>query len=235
MQRAHRRSYYQRIVYVVKHKSVNEVQEIQKHFTEILEEIHRFSFDENLSGLLIIHKNFSVHMLEGSEDLIGKFCQTISKTYDEYFEKSRVVLIHNNINQRFFKKIVWRFVTSAEDSDKKIDPDIEKNISTFLMKCYSLFEKVRDDETGREKKQEYVEREFAPDENVIDVILKVKEFQTIHEFASVYGDVASMLTFEDNLWPVSFDYLPRSNFLDSKKHSVNLSLGTDGAKWKVSS
>lgn len=230
---AGRHSYYQRIVYVAKHKAVIEPHKIKEPFNRIIKEIYRYPTDDHLGGLFIGHENYSLHMLEGSDELIGNYFQHLSKVADELFEKSRVVLVYNNINQRFLEKIVWRLANLPEASDFDPEGGIERNISTFLKKMYYLFKKIREEEADEDAtfKSFYLTtdlEEFTPDEKLINVVLDVNNLQTIQEFAGIYGDCGSMLTFEDALWPVAHDNLP-TNMLSSGKYDVNLTFGKD---WK---
>lgn len=95
-----RRSYFQRIIYLAKHKTVIEPHRIKEPFNKIIKEIYKYPMDDGrLGGLLVGHDMYSVHMLEGSDELIGNYFQLLAKISDELFEKSRVVLVYNNINQ----------------------------------------------------------------------------------------------------------------------------------------
>jgi hypothetical protein len=229
---AGRRSYYQRIIYVAKHKVVIEPHKIKDPFNKIIKEIYKYPTDEHLGGLFIGHEDYTIHMLEGSDELIGNYFRLLSKTADEIFEKSRVVLVYNNINQRFLEKIVWRLANLPEVSDFDPKLPIERNISTFLKKMYYLFKKIREEEADEDTtfKSFYLTtdlEEFTPDDKLMEAVLDVDELQTIQEFASIYGDCGSMLTFEDALWPVAHDHLP-TNMLNFGKYDVNLTFGRDG-------
>lgn len=227
---AGRRSYYQRVIYLAKHKAVIEPHKIKEPFNRIIKEIYRYP-TEHLGGLFIGHEDYSIHMLEGSDELIGNYFRLLTKPANALFEKSRVVLVYNNINQRFLEKIVWRLANLPEHSD--IDPsgNVERNISTFLKKMYYLFKKIREEEADEEAtfKSFYLTsdlEEFTPDEKLMDAVLDVEELQTIEEFANIYGDCGSMLTFEDPLWPVPHDHMP-NNILTPGKYDVNLTFDKD--------
>ncbi|KAG5676234.1 hypothetical protein PVAND_006083 [Polypedilum vanderplanki] len=122
-----------------------------------------------------------------------------------YLKNLEWFLVYNNINQRFFRKIVWRLATLPEITDAS--DNLERNISTFL------------------KKIELVE--WTPDEKLMDEVLNVDKLQTIQEFAAIYGDCASMLTFEDCHWPVQDDHVP-SSISTRGKYDVNLIFERDG-------
>jgi hypothetical protein len=93
-----RRSYYQRIIYVAKHKKIIEPHKIKDTFNKFIKEAHKNPTEDRLGGLMIGHDWYSLHMLEGSDDLIGKYCQALSESAEELFEKNRIVLLYNNIN-----------------------------------------------------------------------------------------------------------------------------------------
>lgn len=228
---AGRRSYFQRIIYVARHKSIIELHKIKEPFNKIIKEIYKYPTDDFLGGLLIGHEKYSIHMLEGSDELIGRYFKLLSKIADEHFEVSRVVLVYNNINQRFLEKITWRLANLPETTD--FDPNFsdEKNISIFLKKMYYLFKKIKEEEADEDAtfKSFYLTtdlEEWTPDEKLMDSVLKVDELQTIQEFADIFGNFEYMLTFEEQLWPVAHDYVP-SHALESGKYNVNLTFGKD--------
>jgi hypothetical protein len=226
-----RRSYFQRVIYVAKHRSVIEPHKIKEPFTRVIKEVYKYPTDDYLGGLLIGHDMYSLHMLEGSDELIGNYFRHLSKTADELFEKSRVVLLYNNINQRFLEKIVWRLANLPENSDFDPKASVERNISTFLKKMYYLFKKIKEEEADEDTtfKSFYLTsdlEEWTPDEQLMEAVLNIDDLQTIQEFASIFGDSASMLTFEEMLWPVSDDHVP-VNVFSQGKYDVNLTFGGD--------
>lgn len=226
---AGRRSYFQRVIYLAKHKAVIEPHKIKEPFNKIMKEVYKYPTDEYLGGLLIGHDMYSLHMLEGSDELIGNYFKHLSKVADEYFEKSRVVLVYNNINQRFLEKIVWRLANLPETSDFNESANPEQNISTFLKKMYYLFKKIREEESDEDAtfKSFYLTsdlEEWTPDDRLMEAVLAVENLQTLQEFAKIYGDCSSLLTFEEVLWPVSHDHVPSSVF-NTSKYDVNLTFG----------
>lgn len=228
---AGRRSYFQRVIYVAKHKAVIEPHKIKEPFTRVIKEVYKYPTEDYLGGLLIGHDMYSIHMLEGSDELIGNYFRHLSKPAEELFEKSRVVLLYNNINQRFLEKIVWRLANLPENSDVDPTADTERNISNFLKKMYYLFKKIKEEEADEDTtfKSFYLTsdlEEWTPDEQLMEAVLDVEGLQTIQEFASIYGDCASMLTFEETLWPVSHDHVP-TNVFNHGKYDVNLTFGRD--------
>lgn len=48
---------------------------------------------------MIGHDMYTIHMIEGSDELVGKYFQLLSNIADDLFEKSKVVLVYNNVNQ----------------------------------------------------------------------------------------------------------------------------------------
>lgn len=229
---AGRRSYFQRVIYLAKHKSVIEPHKIKEPFNRIIKEVYKYPSDDYLGGLLIGHDMYSLHMLEGSDELIGNYFHHLSKIAGELFESSRVVLVYNNINQRFLEKIVWRLANLPETStDFDSSGNTERTISTYLKKMYYLFKKIREEESDEDTtfKSFYLStelEEWTPDAPLMDAVLEVEELQTIQQFASIYGDCSPMLTFEEILWPVPHDHVP-SNTFNVGKYDVNLTFEKD--------
>lgn len=94
---------------------------------------------------------------------------------------------------------------------------------------YYLFKKIKEEESDEDTsfKSYYLMselEEWTPDEKLMDAVLNVDLLQTIQEFASIYGDCTSMLTFEDAIWPVPHDHLP-STVSTHGKYDVNLIFG----------
>lgn len=104
-----RRTYYQRIIYIARHKTVIEPHKIKEPFNKIIKEVYKYPTDDRLGGLLIGHEMYTIHMLEGSDELIGNYFQHLAKVADELFEKSCVVLVYNNINQVLCKLSEFTF------------------------------------------------------------------------------------------------------------------------------
>lgn len=126
--------------------------------------------------------------------------------------------------KRFFEKIVWRLANLPDTSDVT-EGSMERNISSFLKKMYYVFKKIKEEESDEDTafKSYYLTselEEWTPDEKLMDAVLEVDKLQTVQEFASMYGDCAAMLTFEDGHWPVPDDHVPT---LSSRgKYDVNL-------------
>jgi hypothetical protein len=94
-----------------------------------------------------------------------------------------------------------------------------------------LYKKIREEEADEDTtfKSFYLSselEEWTPDEQLINLVLDIDDLQTVQEFASIFGDCESMLTFEEVLWPVAHDYVPASVF-NRGKYDVNLTFGKD--------
>lgn len=97
---------------------------------------------------------------------------------------------------------------------------------------YYLFKKIKEEEADEDTafKSYYLTselEEWTPDERLMDAVLDVELLQTINEFASIYGDCASMLTFHETTWPAEDDHLPTSTS-SGGKYDVNLIFDRDG-------
>ena len=94
---------------------------------------------------------------------------------------------------------------------------------------YYLFKKIKEEESDEDTsfKSYYLMselEEWIPDNKLMDAVLDVDLLQTIQEFANIYGDCASMLTYEDSIWPVPHDHVP-STVSNRGKYDVNLTFG----------
>lgn len=123
---------------------------------------------------------------------------------------------------------MWRLANLPDQSDE-IDDDIEPNISAFLKKMYYLFKKIKEEEADEDTafKSFYLAselEEWTPDEELLEAVLKIDLLQSVQEFAEIYGNCASMLTFDDPIWPVPHDHIP-SSVSSRGKYDVNLTFG----------
>lgn len=124
---------------------------------------------------------------------------------------------------------MWRLISLPDQLPNEVEEDIERNISTFLKKMYYLFKKIKEEEADEDTafKSYYLAtelEEWTPDEKLMDAVLNVDLLQTIQEFANIYGNCATMLTFEDPIWPIPHDHIP-SSVSSRGKYDVNLTFG----------
>lgn len=123
--------------------------------------------------------------------------------------------------------MVYRVADLPEETS--VTPNKDENISTFLRKVYLICHKIREEEAdeGQAFKSIYLPTEVeheTPDIQLMDFILKMEHFQTIQEFASVFGNCESMLTYVDDCWPIQNESLPIDMF-EWGKYDVNLTFG----------
>lgn len=50
-------------------------------------------------GLFLNYVGYSIHMIEGTEEEIGKYLRKLTEKYSTIMEKSKIVLVYNNANQ----------------------------------------------------------------------------------------------------------------------------------------
>lgn len=93
---AGRQTYFQRIIFAVKHKTGKPV---KNSFVDFSLEVNRNAGDDKMSGLVLIYKLHSVHMIEGSENVLGRYLTKLAMVSIENFECSKIVMIYNNANQ----------------------------------------------------------------------------------------------------------------------------------------
>lgn len=56
----------------------------------------------DLLGLFLNYVGYSVHMIEGPEEEIGKYLKKLTEKYSSILEKSKIVLVYNNANQVYY-------------------------------------------------------------------------------------------------------------------------------------
>ncbi|XP_058831145.1 uncharacterized protein LOC131689841 [Topomyia yanbarensis] len=229
---AGRKSYFQRIVYIGRHPKVSAMT-IRDQFLKVIREMQdKTSNEVKLFGLMINFDGYSMHMIESSEETIGEYMRYLAAS--DLFDCSRVVLVYNNINQRFFRKLVWRFadyLNGLEPTviDTKDSNVVEKTINAFMVKVYTLCKMVRTEELDERTafKSLYLDEnyeEHTPDAALLEYLLSLKCLFTIQEYGQFYGVLPDVTTFRDKVWPIPQDFTPYDVF-DSGKYQINLTFG----------
>jgi hypothetical protein len=97
-------------------------------------------------GLIILSSKFTLACIEGPEDIVGRFVKQIAN--DDFLEASKIILIYNNMNQSFFRKIIWRFAELPSTVEKiPMDEErVELMTKELVKKIYKLCKFVRDEE-----------------------------------------------------------------------------------------
>lgn len=105
MQCAGKQSYYQRIIFVVRHKidNVDNIQHqhlnVKRTISPVLVQINKKVDQEKITGLCLIYNTHSVYMLEGPEENLAKALHAIIDCTINLFDQCKIVLVYNNINQ----------------------------------------------------------------------------------------------------------------------------------------
>ncbi|ETN59428.1 hypothetical protein AND_008977 [Anopheles darlingi] len=243
---AGRKNYFQRIVYVGRHPKVTGMT-LRDRFLKLIKEIQEATTNEiKLFGLMINFDGYTVHMIESAEETIGEYMQHLATT-SGLFDASRVILVYNNINQRFFRKLVWRasdYLNELKrtELDEK-DPELMQNtINSFMVKVYKLCKMVREEEldernstanhlllsfTGSAFKSLYLDEnyeEHTPDVAILEYLLGLDCLFTVPEYARFYGKLPDVTSFRDRVWPIPKDLTPYDVF-EKSKYDVNLTFG----------
>uniref|UniRef100_A0ABM2AQP7 BLUF domain-containing protein n=1 Tax=Anopheles coluzzii TaxID=1518534 RepID=A0ABM2AQP7_ANOCL len=229
---AGRKSYFQRIVYVGRHPKVTGMT-LRDRFLKLIKELQECTVCEiKLFGLMINFDGYTVHMVESAEETVGEYLRTLAAT--DLFEESRVVLVYNNINQRLFRKLVWR-VSDYLNELKRTELDqrnpnlTQGTINAFLVQVYQLCKMVREEELDERSafKSLYLDEnyeEHTPDIAVLEYLLGLKCLFTVPEYASFYGRLPDVSSFRDRVWPIPKDLTPYDVF-EAGKYDVNLTFG----------
>uniref|UniRef100_A0A182S5D4 BLUF domain-containing protein n=1 Tax=Anopheles funestus TaxID=62324 RepID=A0A182S5D4_ANOFN len=245
---AGRKRYFQRIVYVGRHPKVTGMT-LRDRFLKLIKDLQECTTNEiKLFGLMINFDGYTVHMVESAEETIGEYMHTLAAC--DLFEDSRVVLVYNNINQRFFRKLVWRASDYLNELPRteldQRDPNLTQNtIDAFLVKVYKLCKMVREEELDESKsrhrkpsgerviligsafKSLYLDEnyeEHTPDIGVLEYLLGLKCLFTVPEYAMFYGKLPDVTSFRDRVWPIPKDLTPYDVF-ETGKYDVNLTFG----------
>ncbi|XP_061505167.1 uncharacterized protein LOC5666878 [Anopheles gambiae] len=229
---AGRKSYFQRIVYVGRHPKVTGMT-LRDRFLKLIKELQECTVCEiKLFGLMMNFDGYTVHMVESAEETVGEYLRTLAAA--DLFEESRVVLVYNNINQRLFRKLVWRVSDYLNELKRteldQRDPNLTQGtINAFLVQVYQLCKMVREEELDERSafKSLYLDEnyeEHTPDIAVLEYLLGLKCLFTVPEYASFYGRLPDVSSFRDLVWPIPKDLTPYDVF-ETGKYDVNLTFG----------
>ncbi|XP_053663124.1 uncharacterized protein LOC128712254 [Anopheles marshallii] len=229
---AGRKRYFQRIVYVGRHPKVTGMT-LRDRFLKLIKDMQECTTNEiKLFGLMINFDGYTVHMVESAEETVGEYMDTLAAC--DLFEASRVVLVYNNINQRFFRKLVWRASDYLNELPRteldQQDPNLTQNtIDAFLVKVYKLCKMVREEELDERSafKSLYLDEnyeEHTPDIAVLEYLLGLPCLFTVPEYAAFYGRLPDVTSFRDRVWPIPKDLTPYDVF-ETGKYDVNLTFG----------
>ncbi|XP_055608375.1 uncharacterized protein LOC129755762 [Uranotaenia lowii] len=229
---AGRRCYFQRIVYIGRHPQVSAMT-IRDQFMKVLRKMNeQTALEIKLFGMMVNFEGYSMHMIESSEETVGEYMRYLAES--DLFETSRVVFVYNNINQRLFRKLVWRFADYLNDLppseiDMKDASIAQKTIDAFMTKVYTLAKMVRAEELDERTafKSLYLDEnyeEHTPDAVILDYILSLRCLFTIQEYGQFYGVLPDVSTFRERVWPIPQDFTPYDVF-DEGKYQINLTFG----------
>ncbi|XP_050076271.1 uncharacterized protein LOC126563670 [Anopheles maculipalpis] len=229
---AGRKRYFQRIVYIGRHPKVTGMT-LRDRFLKLIKDMQESTTNEiKLFGLMINFDGYTVHMVESAEETVGEYMHTLAAS--DLFEASRVVLVYNNINQRFFRKLVWRASDYLNELPRteldQRDPNLtQTTIDAFLVKVYKLSKMVREEELDERSafKSLYLDEnyeEHTPDIAILEYLLSLKCLFTVPEYASFYGKLPDVASFRDRVWPIPKDLTPYDVF-EAGKYDVNLTFG----------
>lgn len=227
MQTIGRRFYYQRLILITRHQNTS-APFLKDVFAKPINRSKCTTGDEKMTALFILFDSYTVQMLEGPEEMINAYIKELAPLMGTDIKESRVVLNYTNINQKFFRRVIWRIAefpssieTVPDNADKKLF-----RCQSFIIKVYDLCKKVREEEMDDSGgfKSSYLSadyRRITPDSVALDAILGFDELQTIHEYKEVISAAPSYESPAETVWPIPHDYMPNTVF-DWGEYDINL-------------
>ncbi|XP_053672707.1 uncharacterized protein LOC128723029 [Anopheles nili] len=230
---AGRKRYFQRIVYIGRYKKMSGAT-LRERFGKVVKDVQeRTTTEIKLFGLMLSCDDYTMHMIESAEETIGEYMHQLAKVEDLSVD-TRVVLVYNNINQRFFRKLVWRvfdYMDSLPQTElDQRDPNlIQSTIDAFLVKLFKLCKQVRAEELDENSafKSLYLYdycKEYTPDTALVEYLLTLPCLFTVQEYAAFYGRLPDVDGLRDRIWPIPKDLTPYDVF-ETGRYDVNLTFG----------
>lgn len=220
MQKAGRKTFFQRVILVTANQEDLEFEDLKSKIDEIVDHCNHNLNHEIISGVYIFYKNYSVLMIEGSEQSVAKFTQSLSNIEEEIYSEAKVLLVQNNINRVYFDHLVW--ITESPPSSKdEIDKQDEEEAQK--LQCDFLIQKMHSFCTSlahRSSTQNQIIDDL-PEIPRIEVVLKCASLLTISQFSNMYLQLTDVKDNDERVWPLPYDYTPYGIFSVSK-YNVNL-------------
>lgn len=172
-------------------------------------------------------------MIEGSERVLGKFLSRMIEKFENVWSRTKIVVIYNNANQRFFQRCIIKFAeplpSLAEKIAKNDTETVQNRINLLLNRIYELCRKMHNDEieenkTIRSKFLTGLYIKILPDTDLIDFILTIPTIQSIVDYGKIFGRIPDDIEYDGQVWPVPYDFLP-NNVFDWGKYDINLTFG----------
>ncbi|GAB0089964.1 uncharacterized protein DMENIID0001_045930 [Sergentomyia squamirostris] len=243
---AGRKTYFQRIIFLAKHCVGRDIVDVKDFYVDFSTEVNKNASDDKLTGLVLIYKNYTVQMIEGSEIILGRYMVRLAAKEKDLYDNSRVVLIYNNANQRIFNKIIWRLAAPQEEkpSDLPVDDGDEiteqkvktddplENSAAFLKIIYDLakyinFDDLDDNSTVSMLYLPSTYNDLIPSAITMNAILAIDFLPTVSEYGSkIFGVIPQHYHHSELVWPVTYDFTPH-NIFHIGKYNVNLTFGND--------
>ncbi|XP_017022795.1 uncharacterized protein [Drosophila kikkawai] len=92
-------------------------------FIEVLEQLHKQCKEvaitpDPICGLYLYMGEYSLLMLEGSEDMVGCFTQALAKCCNTYWQTNRVFQIEDHITELYTKELIFRRLPAVYLNEK---------------------------------------------------------------------------------------------------------------------
>lgn len=228
MQTIGRQFYYQRIVLITQHNNTS-APFLKDVFAKPINKSKCTVGDEKMTGLFILFDSYTVQILEGPEEMLNLYFQALAPLVPQIIRKARIVLNFTNINQRFFRRIIWRIAEFPSTFYRAPDTVNDKKFhqcQTMIEKVYELSKKIREEELDDSAgfKSSYLStdyKHFTPDPTLLDAVLDMNELQSITDYSDVISQIPAFFGFAEQVWPIPHDLTP-NNVFNWKEYDINL-------------
>lgn len=106
------------------------------------------------AGILINYTKYALHMIEGPEETLMHFINNLHEIYSRHFVNNRIILVYNNVNQRFFHRAIIKYAEPLEEMERITSYDsetMEFQIESLIRRIYELCGKMQIDEREESK------------------------------------------------------------------------------------
>lgn len=228
MQTIGRQFYYQRIILITKHNNTS-APFLKDVFAKPINKSKCTNGDEKMTGLFILFDSITVQILEGPEEMLNLYFQMLTQLEGTHIRQSRIVLVYTNINQRFFRRIIWRIAEYPSTIEKVPEGVSDANLykcQSMILKCYELSKKIREEEMDDSAgfKSSYLSTDYkriTPDSMLLEAILNMTDLQTITDYSNVICQIPSFYGYSETVWPIPYDFTP-DNVFDWNEYDINL-------------
>lgn len=229
MVQAGRKTFFQRVIVVSANREDLDLEDLKLKINMIADSCSKNLNHETVTGVYIFYKNYSVLMMEGSEQCVCWFMKGLADIEENLYTSAKILLVQNNINRVYFDSIFW--VTENPPAFNKDELNIDNEDDAEKMQCDIVIQKIHnfcDLLRNKSSMHNQILCEL-PEIPRLEIILNCNVLLTVPQFANMHLKLTDCTDNDEKVWPIPYDHTPFGIF-DSSKYNVNLTFSETDQK-----